>query len=181
MKSPAVKTCDHCPMGQKDEWRKKGALLRMDLLRHDLDLREFKIANLILDKTYGWQRESVVFPQLRFFRDFTGIAESDVVKVLQSLHARRVIRIVTVKGQPNYSLNPDSEAWKALPRASTETMQTANNVMREINGLEPLAIEQEAELNFKVGHAAKKLSTGIGSKPMCKPICQQTGEFPNLL
>lgn len=178
---PKWQLCADCPMGERDEWRQRGAMLRLELLRHDLDLREFKIANLILDKTFGWQREEVVFPQLRFFTDFTGIQPSDVVKVIKSLHARRVIRVVTKKGQPHYSMNANSEAWKALPRATTETIQATNNLMREINGLEPLPIALEAQLNFKIGPSAKKTGAKTGALPMCEPQCLQTGEFPNLM
>ena len=174
------KLCEQCPMAARDEWRARGAILRMQLGRHDLTFREQVIANLILDKTYGWGREAVVFPQLRFFTDLTGIGQPDVVKVLKTLHARRVIRIVTVKGQPNYSINPDTEAWKAMPRVSTSTMQATLNLMREINGLDPLHVEMEAELNFKIGPSNKKITSEIGDLPMCSPMCLPTDEFPNL-
>jgi hypothetical protein len=178
---PKRQLCADCPMGVRDEWRKRASLLRLELLRHDLDLREFKIANLILDKTFGWQRDEVVFPQLRFFTDFTGIQPSDVVKVLKSLHARRLISITTKKGQPHYAINPDPDRWKALPRTTTETIQATNNLMREINGLEPLPIEMEAQLNFKIRPFPKKTGAKTGDLPMCEPQCLQTGEFPNLM
>lgn len=143
------------PPVKADEWRARGAILRMELRRHDLTFRELIIAELILDKTYGWQREDVVFPTLRFFRDLTGIGEPDVVKTLKCLHARRVIRIHTVKGRHVYSINPDSEVWKAMPRVDRQTMQSTINLMREHNGLEPIHIEQEAVENFKVRPVAK--------------------------
>ena len=92
--------CADCPARQGDEWRARGAILRMQLRRHDLTFRELQIADLILDKSYGWHRVDIVFPQLRYFTDLTGIGQPDVVKVLKTLHARRVIRIQTIKGRP---------------------------------------------------------------------------------
>jgi hypothetical protein len=173
--------CAHCRTGRLDEWRVRGSFLRMEMRRHDLTFRELQIAELILDKTYGWQRAEVVFPQLRFFTDLTGIGEPDVVKVLKTLHARRVIRIITVKGRPTYSINGDTESWKAMPRVSKATMQATLNLMREHNGLEPVPVEQEAALNFKNEADAKNFDAVIGDSPMVMPKYNLTAEFPNLL
>ena len=179
--TPAPNVCAQCQMPAQDEWRVRGAILRMEMRRHDLTFRELQIAEVILDKTYGWQRKEIVFPQLSFFTDYTGISDSDVVKVLKSLHARRVIRIVTAKGRPNYSINADTEAWKALPRVSKATMQRTMNVMREQNGLEPLHLEQEAALNFKNGAHTKIFDAEIGKLPMLPPTAQHTDDFPDFL
>ena len=158
-----------------------GALLRMELRRHDLNFRELQLAELILEKTYGWHRSEIIFPQLRFFTDLTGIGTPDVVKVLKRLHARRVLRIVTVKGQPTYSLNADTESWKAFPRVTKETMQATTNLMREINGLQPLHLEQEAAQVFKDGPNAHFFAALIGNKPMGGDVGEQTPDFPNLI
>ena len=131
-------SCDKCQAAKRDEWRVRGAALRMHMRRHDLTFRELLIAELILDKTYGWQQESVCIPLLRYFTDLVGIGQPDVVKVLKTLHARRIIRIQTVKGLPNYSVNPNSESWKAMPRVSTATMQATLNLLREVNDLDPI-------------------------------------------
>jgi len=173
--------CAHCPRIVADEWRVRGAILRMELRRHDLNFRELQLAELILEKTYGWQRADIIFPQLRFFTDLTGIGTPDVVKVLKRLHARRVLRIITVKGHPTYSLNPDTESWKAFPRVTKETMQATTNLMREINGLEPLHVEQEAASVFKSGPDAKFFAALIGNKPMGEDAGEQTPDFPNLI
>ena len=168
--------CEDCPGSVMNIWRLQGSALRTELRRHDLTFRERLIAELILDKTYGWQRREIVFPQLRTFKDLTGIGEPDVVKVLRTLHARRVIRIQTVKGHPTYSINPDAESWKALPRLDKQTMQSTINVMREHNGLELMPMDQEAALNFKNCPHTNFPAAVIGNLPMG----EQTGEFPNL-
>ena len=170
------------PMNHRDDWRARGAVLRMEMRRHDLTYRELLLAELILDKTYGWNRADVVFPQLRFFTDLTGIAETDVVKVLKTLHARRVIRIITVKGRPTYSINADTEAWKAMPRVSKDSMQATISLLRELNDEAPIKVEQEAALNVKKLPNAKKPSAEMGNLPMCQPTGDHTtDEFPNLM
>lgn len=158
-----------------DEWRQAGSFLRTELRRHDLSHREMLIAELVLEKTYGWQRTEIVFPQLRYFTDLTGIDEPDVSKILDKLYARRILRIRRVKGQPTYGIRPDTDSWKALPRVSRETMSATTNLMREWNGLEPLTIEKEAFLNFKNHHLAKKSGADLGDLPAGEPSSEQNG------
>jgi len=167
-----------------DDWRQTGGFLRTELRRHDLSHREMLIAELILEKTYGWQRDEIIFPQLRSFRDLTGIDEPDVSKILEKLCARKIVRIRRVKGQAVYSIRKDSDAWKALPRVSREDMRLTTNLMRELNGLEPITIEKESSLNFKNRSSAKKTSPILGDLPMGEPtgepMCDQTGLFLEL-
>ena len=172
--------CEHCPRIVADEWRVRGAVLRLELRRRNLTFREKLIAELILDKSYGWNMESVVFPSLKYFRVLTGISESDVIKVLKTLHGGRIIFIRHVKGRPTYSINPDMDRWQAMPRLDKSDMQAHINLMREHNGLEPIHAEQEAALNFKVGASAKKIAAQLGEKPMSEPKSEQMDIFPNL-
>lgn len=166
MKKPNAKFCADCPAIQNDEWRARGAVIRIHLRRHDLTYRERQLAELILDKTYGWQRSEIIIPALQFFTDLTGIDTKNVTKVLKSLHGRRVIRIRTEKGQHVYSLNPDSESWKAMPRLTTSGMQTAMNLLREINGMAPISAEYEAAQNFKGAIAAAPRRRGVNLTPV---------------
>jgi len=154
--------CKDCPSKQRDEWAARGARLRFELRRHHLSLCEMNIAELILDKTFGWGRAATVFPALRFFADFTDIRESDVVKVLKSLHAMRIISITRTKGAPTYSIREDTESWKVKPRATVATMSRAQNLLRECNGLAPLDVFEEAALNFKNGPVANFKTSLIG-------------------
>jgi phage replication O-like protein O len=179
MKPGESEACDECPASKRDEWRVRGALIRMELRRHDLKHREMMIAELILDKTYGWHRDEIMITHLRHFTDLTGISESDVVKMIKSLHARRVIRVRTKNGQPHYSMNADSEAWKAMPRTDRDTIQRTLNVIRESNGMPRLNAEEDATLNFKNRPAAKKITADLGKKHMGAETGDQD-EFPNL-
>ena len=170
-----------CEHRNGEQWRERGAVLRMKLRRHDLTYRELQLAELILDKTFGWQRKEIVFPQLRYFKDLTGISETDVVKVLKSLHGRRVIRIQTIKGRPTYSINVDSEAWTARPRVSAETMQATLNLLRENNDLEPVPLQQDASLSFfKPLPEAKQVAAEMGKNLMGEPMGLLPSEFPYL-
>ncbi len=182
MSKPKLTTlCAECPARNADKWRLRGAVLRTELRRHDLTFRELQIAELILDKSFGWQRVEVIIPQLRFFKELTGISESDTVKVLKTLHARRIVSITHPGGRPTYKLNEDAEQWKAMPRVSKETMQESLNLLRENNGLQPVRIERDAEQSFfRVEPGAKNFGAAIGQAPIGQPISSPTGEFPNL-
>ncbi len=146
---------------EADGWRKRGMLIRRELRRHHLSERERHLAEIILDLTLGWQRESIVIPQLQCFTDLTGIGRPHVTEGIQDLHNMRIIRVITVKGQPTYSIREDSDNWKVKPRVSTQAMTNSINLVRDWNGLEPLTAPLEAIANFKNGPAAKKTSAAV--------------------
>ena len=172
--------CATCPRIVADEWRVRGAVLRLELRRRNLTFREKLVAELILDKSYSWNMAAVVFPSLKYFRVLTGISESDVVKVLKTLHGGRIIFIRHVKGRPTYSINPDMDRWQAMPRLDKSDMQAHINLMREYNGLDPIHAEQEAALNFKSGPDAEKAGAKTGKKPISEPMFEQIDIFPKL-
>ena len=64
---------------------------------------------------------------------------------------------------------------EGIAQVSRETMRTTTNLMREWNGLEPIAIEKEAALNFKNRTHAKKLGSDLGDLPTGEPISEQIG------
>ncbi len=127
--------CKKCPTAEVDRFRKRGLAVRQELRRHHLSDRERHIAEVILDKSLGWGRESVIIPQLRFFTNLTGIGVSHVHEALRSLHNMRIIRAVTVKGQSTYSIREDSDNWKVKPRVSFEVMADTVSLLRELNDL----------------------------------------------
>lgn len=177
MSKPANNSAAAAVPATPNDWRVAGHFLRTELRRHDLSHREMLLAELVLEKTYGWERAEIVFPQLRFFTDLTGIDEPDVTRILARLCARKIVRIRRVKGQPTYAIRPDTDKWKALPRVTRETMAGALNLMREWNGLEPLPLEKDANLNFKNGADAYFLDGGIGNSPMGGPMGGPMGEL----
>lgn len=143
--------CSDCPAKQGENWRKRAPAIRRELRRHHLSERERHLAEVILDLTFGWQKESIVIPQLQCFTDLTGIGKTHVSEGIGDLHLMRIIRVITVNGQPTYQIREDVENWKVKPRVSLETMSAALSLLREVN---KLPTQAEA------------------SKP--------TGEFPNL-
>ncbi|HXI70291.1 MAG TPA: hypothetical protein VNN22_08035 [Verrucomicrobiae bacterium] len=176
--------CTHCPTSAKDEWAARGAILRMEIRRHEFTLRELLVTELILGMTYGQQLDSVVIPDLSYFDDILGISDTDVVKILKKLHRKRVLYIREHRSSSklHYSINANTEAWKLDPRTEKSDMQRAINRLREWNGLEPINIEQEAALSFfKSRHDAKKIVAEMGDLPMGEPTGQHTDEFPNFL
>jgi len=162
MKSvPAPKVCSDCPVNKRDEWRKRAMTIRRELRRHHLSERERHLAEIILELTLGWQRDSIVIPQLQCFTDLTGIGRSHVTEGIQDLHNMRIIRVITAKGAPVYSIREDSDNWKVKPRVSTQSMISSINLVRDWNGLEPMAEPLEAIANFKNRPAAKKISQRV--------------------
>lgn len=123
--------------------------LRRELRRFHLSERERHLAELILDLSFGLRRESIVVPQLQCFTDITGIGKSHVSEGISDLHSMRIIRVITVKGQPQYSIREDSENWQVKPRVSVKTMEASVNLILEWNGLETPSEPLEALANFK--------------------------------
>lgn len=170
-----------------DQWRFRGANLRLELLRHDLTAREIKIAEVILQASYGWHQESVIIPELKYFTRLTDITESNVVKVLKGLHRRRVIRMQRTGGHMTYALNPNPENWKALPWATSAEMGETLNLLREVNGLDPIHFNSEPALSFfKEAPDAKKAGAKTVNLTTVKTKIEEmveteNPEFPNLL
>jgi len=179
--TPQREVCVDCPARLFETWRLRGAALRMEMRRHDLTFRELQVAELILDKTLGWGRADIVFPSLQYFVELTGIGKPDITKILKRLHARRILRIQTVKGRPTYWLNEDPGTWGAYPRVTKEDMQRTLNLLRENNGMEPIHIIREAEANFfRVQPAAKNFAAAVGKNPTGDETAGPTAEFPTL-
>ena len=138
MKQPAA--CADYPQIRETEWRRRGAVIRMEIRRHSFSLRELLVTEFILDKTYGYQLDAVAIPDLGYFDDILGIEDTDAVKVLKALHRMRIIYIREHRGTGKklYSVNPNTEAWKIAPRTERRDMQRAINRLREWNGLTPV-------------------------------------------
>jgi phage replication O-like protein O len=154
--TPMHKVCVDCGTHEADAWHLRRSTIRRELRRHHLSQREMALAEIILDMTMGWQRESIIVPQLQCFTDLTGISKSHVSEGIADLHMMRIIRVITDKGQPTYSIREDIENWKVKPRVTERAMCNSINLVREWNALPPLTEPLEAIANFKSGHHAKK-------------------------
>jgi hypothetical protein len=160
MKHPAsTKSCNHCPL--RLDWPKRRAIIRRELRRHHLSERERHLAEIILDLTLGWERETIVVPQLQCFTDLTGIGRPHVTEGIQDLHAMRIIRVIHVKGQPTYSIREDTDNWKVKPRVSIQAMVSSLNLVRDWNGLAPMTEPLETLANFKNCRRAKKTKSTV--------------------
>lgn len=154
--TPLHKVCVDCGTHEADAWHLRRAKIRLELRRHHLSQREMALAEIILDMTLGWQRESIIVPRLDCFTDLTGISKSHVSEGIGDLHMMRIIRVVTDKGQPTYSVREDIDNWKVKPRVTERAMSNSINLVREWNNLPVLAAPLEAIANFKSGPHAKK-------------------------
>ena len=116
--------------------------------RHQITDRERRVADFILDKSFGWGRPCVIVPQLKFFTSYTGISVPNIHEALSGLHLKRIIRVVQVKGQMNYCIREDTENWKVSPRVSLHAIAETESLLRELNGLPPLPRTQEELPDF---------------------------------
>ena len=144
-----------------DDWRRRASEIRRELRRHHLSERERHLAEVILEMTFGWGRQSIVVPQLQCFTDLTGISKPHVSEGIADLHAMRIIRVVTVKGQPTYCIREDTDNWKVKPRVSVQAMANSINLVRDWNGLEAVAAPLETIANFKGQSTAKKTRRSV--------------------
>jgi len=174
-----AKLCSECKSRMSDQYRLRAATIRRELRRHHLSERERHLAEVILDMSFGWQRDSIIIPQLQCFTDITGIGKTHVSEGINDLHLMRIIRVVTEKGQPVYSIREDVENWKVKPRVSESAMAGSINLVREWNGMKPLVAPLEAIANFKIQAAAKKISPRVPESglPAGVPVSQ---ELPQL-
>ena len=153
---PLYKVCVDCKLHERDVWHLRRSKIRRELRRHHLSQREMALAEIILDMTLGWQRESIIVPRYDCFTDLTGISKSHVSEGINDLHMMRIIRVVTDKGQPTYSIREDVDNWKVKPRVTERSMCNSINLVREWNALPPLVEPLEALGNFKSGPETKK-------------------------
>ena len=163
--TPKFKHCVDCDHKNGNDWAKRARIVRREFRRHHLTDRERLMAEVILDLTLGWGRESIAVPDRLAFREITGITESHVSEALNDLHQMRIIRVWKVNGVPNYCIreDPDPEGqtpfnWRAKARVPVRTLANSLNRIREFNGLPPLPAPLEAIGNFKVNLLAKKIS-----------------------
>ena len=155
MKPTSTKDCEGCPASILNNWRLRGLKLRDEFRRHQLTDRERRLADVILDKSFGWGQPCVIVPQLKFFSGLTGMSVPHVHDAISGLHLKRIIRVVMVKGQANYCIREDTDNWKVSPRVSQTTINETVNLLRELNELPPLTRVQEELLNFKSQPVAK--------------------------
>lgn len=127
--------CKDCPASLLNDWRQRGLKIRHELRRHKISDTERRLAEALLDITFGWSREEIMVPQLKFFCAMTGMEKPHVHDAISGLHLQRIIRVRTVAGQLHYSLREDSENWKATPRELMLDRDERLDQLRVINGM----------------------------------------------
>lgn len=119
--------------------------MKHELRRFMFSDRERTLAGLILSLSWDEGLPAARIPRHEFFTELTGIPANHVSVVLSDLVLMRVITVTKLENGAVYEINPFSETWQVKPRQSRETILTAMNMFRELNGL---ARQSEAELNF---------------------------------
>jgi len=90
------------------------------LIRYRLPGEQRQCLDVIIRKTYGYNKKADAI-SLSQFVEMTGIVKPHVVRALNELLSKKVIRITKNgnKGPHVYEINKDFESWKVLPKKVT--------------------------------------------------------------
>ena len=122
------------PAKQRQAFAVLERFLRAEFRRYNLSERQWVVADLILQLTYGAGRKAVRIPKLEFFKDLTGITVGNVHSALEQLHNRRIV-ITTEKGDvKEYTISPDPDRWQVAPRQTRAKIREAIEWIEMFNG-----------------------------------------------
>lgn len=88
---------------------------------HQIDVREVRVIQLILDWSFRRGRVEALIPELAYFRRMAGIDETDARKILSRLMDRGIVQIkelgrdVQRRKLRSYRFRPDAGWWKDAP------------------------------------------------------------------
>ena len=88
---------------------------------HQLDVREVRVIQVILDWSFRRGRVEALIPELAYFRQLAGIEETDARKILSRLVDRGILQIkelgrdVQRRKLRSYRFRPDAGWWKDAP------------------------------------------------------------------
>jgi hypothetical protein len=88
---------------------------------HQIDVREVRVIQLILDWSFRRGRVEALIPELAYFRRLAGIDETDARKILSRLMDRGIVQIkelgrdVKRRKMRSYRFRPDAGWWRDAP------------------------------------------------------------------
>jgi phage replication O-like protein O len=109
--------------------------MERELRRHHLSEREHLVSDALNMVSLGFGLEPVKIPKLETISEITGLPRQHVQTAVKSLTEMRIISMRTVEGGVIYTLNQNSDTWKAKPRVALATIQRGMDLIRELNGL----------------------------------------------
>ncbi len=113
-----------------------GRSLLKDVRRLDLNFREYQIAEMILELSYGWGREWVIVPKLDIFTALTGVARPHVSTNLAAMIEMGLLVAEKTETGMRYSITTDPNAWRCRLKVSRDAVREAITTLKIYNGMD---------------------------------------------
>jgi hypothetical protein len=120
--------------------RPLAGVMRRDLRRFDLTLRELLLALAIVELTFELNRAEIWIPRLEEMSSLTGISRGDISRGLGSLTRQRIIQKQERDGGADVRPLPDAFYWQARPRTQVIDVNAARESILAANGIEQLLL-----------------------------------------
>lgn len=142
-----------------------GRQLLREVRRLDLNFREYQIAELLLELSYGWGLPSIVIPELKILCALLGVHKSHVCTYLANLIEIGIVVVEKTERGPRYTVTRAPAQWRCRLKISRETVAEAITALKVFNNLadSKLAAEFKADSLgaphfFEPPHGAKILA-----------------------
>lgn len=120
---------------RREQMAGRGRALMCEVRRLELGKVEYRLAELVIEYSYGWGNEALVVPELDDFAVLIGLAKPHVHTNLAALMDMGLLAVEkTLKGK-SYSIVPNPKAWicRRKPRSkcvedTIEKLKVFNNV-----------------------------------------------------
>ena len=121
-----------------------GRALLKDVRRLDLNFREYQIAELILELSYGWGLESVIIPKLEIFTALTGVAKPHISTNLNAMIEMGLLEVRKTTEGPRYAITTNRNQWRCRPKVSSASVIDAITTIKMFNRLDDAALPPSA-------------------------------------
>lgn len=123
MNLPEQKEGDR-PLTKEEHFDVLASLVRREMWRFELSKQHLRVLSILVELSFAMHRETVKIDRLRTFCDMTGMDKSNVSKALDDLARMRIVtsRRILEPALVEYTVEPDSDAWRCTPLQSDETL-----------------------------------------------------------
>jgi len=169
--------CLSSEVQQKLQRQAFGRQLLNDVRRLDLNFREYQMAEIILELSYGWGLECVVIPKLEIFTALTGVAKPHVSTNLAAMIEIGLLAVEKTVVGNCYRIVPNPDSWRCRPKVSRAAMADAITMLKIFNKLDDPAHSTKANEDAQgCPHFFKELFSTKNFKPVVTSSVTVTAE-----
>jgi hypothetical protein len=173
---------------QKTKVQTAGRELLKHVRRLELSYPEYRIAQLILELSYGWGLRSVLVPKLEILSVLDGMVKSHISTTLHSLEEIGLLLIEKTPFGPRYSITTNPQLWRCRLKGKRAQVREAINTLKVYNKIETTPANNEDSQGsphfFNPQFDAKNFDAGVPTDGTRIPQTGTTSpheETPNLL